>query len=677
LSQREIAMRSLCVMLLLVAVSGSGVRQASRVTPIQKVLQMMDELKAKAVEEKKAEISTFNEFTKFCKETLRAKGYAIKDSAAAIEQLEADIQKYDADVMVLGEEIKTLSKTTDDASYEKRRATEVNDKRNADYQKVHSDYVASIDDLAVGIVKLKKMMSASGAASAAASSLIQELAVVHFSARKVLTSFLAVASRTQVLEKSLQPEPAAFESQSDGIVDMMKELEDKLVEEKAECEKTEMQEQHGYDMLAQGLDQQIKKATEERSDKSSLMKKKEGASASAKGDLAETTNAKKEDEKYSVDLTAICEQKSADFEARQKLRAEELVAIDKAKSIISDQAVAGSGDKHLPSLVQRAASLVQLRSGNQEKQTQAVAASFLKLQARKLGSRILSMLSTRVSADPFVKVRKMIEDMITKLTEEAADEAEHKAFCDEELSSNLATRDEKTSEVEELSANIEEMTATSEKLSSHIATLRQEIIEIDSAVAKATNIRNAEKAKNTETVANAKQAIEAVSQATKVLKEFYEKAATATALVQRGPADDVPETFDKPFIGTGGEGGILGMLEVILSDFQRLEAETTEMEAANAKEYESFMADSSEDKESKHQSDLSKDSKRTKINHDIKLAKKAQKQTQAGLDAALEYYEKLKPSCVDAGVSYEDRVAQRENEIASLKEALKILEGEE
>merc|ERR1719162_1432119 len=115
---------------------------------------MMDELKAKAVEEKKAEIQTFNEFTKFCKETLRAKGYAIKDSAAAIEQLEADIQKYDADVMVLGEEIKSLSKTIDDASYEKRRATEVNDKRNADYQKVHSDYVASIDDLAVGIVKL-------------------------------------------------------------------------------------------------------------------------------------------------------------------------------------------------------------------------------------------------------------------------------------------------------------------------------------------------------------------------------------------------------------------------------------------------------------------------------------------------------------------------------------------
>jgi len=267
--------------------------------------------------------------------------------------------------------------------------------------------------------------------------------------------------------------------------------------------------------------------------------------------------------------------------------------------------------------------------------------------------------------------------MVTKLTEEANDEAEHKGFCDKELSTNQATRDEKTSAVEELSANIEEMTANSQKLSADIKRLREEISEIDAAVAKATEIRNEEKAKNTATIADAKQAIEAVSQATKVLKEFYEKASSATALMQRGPADDVPETFDKPFTGTGGEGGILGMLEVILSDFQRLEAETTEAEAANAQEYETFTADSAEDKESKHKSDLKKGSKQSKTNHDIKLAKKARKETQAQLDAALEYYEKLKPSCVDAGISYEDRVAQRENEIASLKEALNILEGEE
>ena len=41
--------------------------------------------------------------------------------------------------------------------------------------------------------------------------------------------------------------------------------------------------------------------------------------------------------------------------------------------------------------------------------------------------------------------------------------------------------------------------------------------------------------------------------------------------------------------------------------------------------------------------------------------------TQNELDVALAYYEKLKRSYVDAGVSYEDRVARRKKEIVSLQ----------
>jgi len=68
-----------------------------------------------------------------------------------------------------------------------------------------------------------------------------------------------------------------------------------------------------------------------------------------------------------------------------------------------------------------------------------------------------------------------------------------------------------------------------------------------------------------------------------------------------------------------------------------------------------------------------------KTNQEAALtAKKADLEgTQKELDAALAYYDKLKPSCVDAGVSYEDRVARRKEEIESLQEALRILNGED
>merc|ERR1719473_1872583 len=89
------------------------------------------------------------------------------------------------------------------------------------------------------------------------------------------------------------------------------------------------------------------------------------AKAEAEGALAQTTSDRDEDQKYLDEMLSLCTQKTSDFESRQKLRAEELDAINKAIEIISSGAVAGSGEKHLPSLIQiqavRGTSFGQLR----------------------------------------------------------------------------------------------------------------------------------------------------------------------------------------------------------------------------------------------------------------------------------------------------------------------------
>merc|ERR1719443_748984 len=119
------------------------------------------------------------------------------------------------------------------------------------------------------------------------------------------------------------------------------------------------------------------------------------------------------------------------------------------------------------------------------------------------------------------------------------------------------------------------------------------------------------------------------------------------------------------------------MIEVIQSDFARLESDTTAAEAQAAKEYEEFMGDSAVDKAQKS-ADLGHKSSK-KQNHEQALQEKQEdlEGTQKELDAALEYYDKLKPSCVDAGLSYEDRVARRKEEVESLQEAARILDGDE
>merc|ERR1719159_1895877 len=100
----------------------------------------------------------------------------------------------------------------------------------------------------------------------------------------------------------------------------------------------------------------------------------------------------------------------------------------------------------------------------------------------------------------------MIKDLIVRLMEEANEEAEHKGWCDTELSTNEQTRKEKTAAVETLHAEIDELKASIAKLTQEITDLTAEIAEIDKAVAEATAIREEEKATNEQTVKDSVEA---------------------------------------------------------------------------------------------------------------------------------------------------------------------------
>jgi len=644
--------------------------QQSTVTPVQKVIQLLNGMVEKGKKEKHEEQVQFAAYKQFCDDTTVEKQRAIKEANEMIEILQADIQKYEADAAQLAKEIAKHDEDISTWEGDFKAASKVREIEHTDYVATHKDYTESIDALDEGIATLKKQAHD---VKQAAASLMQISAsnIIPAESKKVIDAFLAQDPDDENLAVAA-PEANAYEFQAQGIVDMLTKLAGKFEDERTDLEKEETNARHAFEMLSQDLKAQIGQATSARTEKSEAKAKALQSSADAKGDLQDTTTTRDDDSKYLADLTATCEQKSSDFASRQQLRAEEIAAVEKAIEILSSGAVSGASEKHLPQLMQvKSSSLAQLRSVAQNPNQLRVAA-YLKGQASRINSRVLSALAMRVADDPFKKVKKMIKDLIVKLMEEANEEAEHKGWCDTELSTNEQTRKEKTEAVETLHAEIDELEASIAKLTEEITDLTKAVAELDAAVAKATSVREEEKAKNTVTIKDSQDAQTAVAQALSVLKEFYAKAAEATSFVQQ------PEVFDEPYKGMGSEnGGVVGMIEVIQSDFARLESETSAAEAEAQKQYDEFMSDSSVDKAQKTKDIEHKSGKKQNHEQALQEAKTDLDGTQKELDAALAYYEKLKPSCVDAGESYEDRVARRKEEIESLQEALRILNGED
>jgi len=307
-------------------------------------------------------------------------------------------------------------------------------------------------------------------------------------------------------------------------------------------------------------------------------------------------------------------------------------------------------------------------------------AAYLLHESTRIGSRVLSMIAVRAKEDPFGKVKKMLRDLITRLEEQAGEEAQHKGWCDTELAENEKVRKTRTSSVDKMRSEIEELGAGINKASAEITQHTTAVVELDGNVAKETQIRQKDKADNEATIKDSKDAQTAVSRAVLVLKEFYATASEATAFTQKSfKATAAPAVFDDtPFKGMGGEsGGVIGMLEVIQSDFARLESDTTAAEVSQSQAHNKFMTESAVAKAQK-QSDIShKSTQRQRFEQQLADRQNDLVAEEKELDAANKYFDKLKPSCLDAGMSFKEREARRQEEIQSLQEALRILNGED
>merc|ERR1719355_529924 len=606
----------------------------------------------------------FEEYAKFCDDESVEKDYAIKDSTEQVETLTATITDATGGIASATAAVQDLSTKISDTESELSTASALRKQENESFKKTEGELLTTVGELTGATTALKKSLALVQLRGGRVGQQEQDAlaAVVAGLGQIVEASFVAPEQRRKI--QALLEERADAEEQfefrahsmdSNAIVETLTEMEDKASESLTDARKREGEAAQSHALLKQGLESETasmkKELSENTNRKASLGEKLAGA----QGDLVITQKSLAEDTAYLKDLKRDCQTRAREFEVETKDNNAELTALGKAKAILLKKFAFVQTTAKVHAL-----SKVQARDDEDSKSR---ALRSIEQLGRKLHSTALVSLAYRAASDPFGKIRSMIENMIAKLLQEAAEEATQKAFCDTEIGESTKSKDEKQGKLDKVNSRLEKAESTIASLTDQITTLSKEVAESDAALAEATALRTKEKTTFTAVEKDLSESQEACAAATEVLREYYEGA----SFIQTGQKAKIQADEQ------GDGSGILGMLEVAESDFAQGLAEARTVEGTAQSEYDKMKDEATMLKATKTMEIKGKQSEVKSLKVTVTDLSSDKDALTGELDAVLAYLDKLKPQCEVKVPSYAERKAAREQEIEGLKNALEVL----
>jgi len=669
------------------------------VNPLSKTIQLLDSLSAKITAEGEEEAKAYKEYVAWCDDASANLKYEIKTGEAKKEELTAAISKASADIEASNDKIEDLAGSIANDDKELKEASAVRAKENADFAASEAELVDAIDTLDRAVMVLEKEMKKNPAALAQVNAatnvnkMIKSLGAVIDAAAFPVTDQKKLAALVQARQGADSdddelgaPAAAVYKSHSSGIFDVLEDMKEKAEGQLSDLRKAESSAKHNFDMLKQSLTDQIEADTKDSDEEKANKAATQEAKATAEGDLVETSKDLENDKGALATAGTTCMSIAADHEATMKSRAEELEALAKAKSVLSETS---SG------AVEQSYSFFQIAhqtsSGLQTRLDLAnlEIVSLIKKLAKENHSTALAQLASRIAAtvrygaaagqDPFAKVKELIADMITKLESEANSESNEKDYCDGELAKTKAKKEELNGEISKLTSKMDRAAAASAGLKSDVKELQSELSKLAQSQAEMDNIRRESHSDYVKAKKDLELGLEGVRKALGVLRDYYGGAASASMLQNNGEFDAMMQqpAMPKKHEKSGGAGGsIISMLEVVESDFAK-DLATEETQETDAEvEYQKTTQTNKVTKQIKEQDVKYKTKEFKSLDKTVSELSGDKETAGTELSAVLEYDAKIKERCIAKPETYETRKARRESEVAGLKEALSILEGE-
>jgi len=645
--------------------------------PLGEVVSLMHELSTKVTADGEAEEKAYKEYFEWCDDVSKNKNNEITTAKASKGKLEASIQELTANIEAAESKIGSLAGEISTDSADLKAATYIREKEAADYASSEKEVSDMVDTLGRAVTILEREMQKNPAALAQvtdsglsgvlqAMNTLLDAASFPISDKQKLVAMVQSQQSSEDEDAELgAPAAATYKTHSSGIFDVLEDMKEKAESQLAELRKAENTNSHNFKMLKQSLEDGLaadnKDMTQQKGSKAAAEEEK----GVAEGDLSVTNEELKSSNDALSEANSHCMTVAADHEATVNARNNELKVIAKAVEILQESTGGAVGQTY---------SFIQLETRADLARSEVLV--LVKKLARQYHSSALAQLASRVSvvmkygsgsSDPFGKIKGLIQDMITKLENEASNEATEKAYCDEELAKTEAKKQELNSEIEALTTKIDRAAAKSASLKKQVAELNAELATLSEEQKSRENWRQDENSAYTQAKADLEQGLGGVRKALNLLREYYGGAA---ALVQQPAAPEQHEA------SAGAGQSIIGILEVVESDFADNLSKVESEEAGAVSTYEANTQENKILTAEKSQDVKYKTAEFTTLDKAISEHASDRVTSNTELSAVMEYYGQLKGRCIAKPETYEERSGRRNAEIAGLKEALSILENE-
>lgn len=621
--------------------------------PVSRVIELLKNMQTELEQDQKNDEEIYDKVACWCKKNNREKTQSIKEARAAIKQLTAKIESLTAQTSRLTTEIADLNKEIGSNRQALDKAQTLRTKQLAEFNAEDKDLVQSIQSLKSAIVVLSKHHP---------SSLIQEEPLFRLAAmldKKLENPDLDIAPSERRKLKAFIQAPS-YNSQSGEIFGILKNMAENFEANLSNAQKEELENAKAFEELKAAKLAEIQAAQEQVDAKSVENANAQQANAEAKNSREDTEESLSADEKFLLALQEKCRTTDEEWAARQKTRQDEVTAISQAISVLSSDDVRDNFTKTY--------NFLQV----DKKSERTKAAELLSKVAIEHKNPKLAQLAMSARLDAFKKVKLAIDEMITALNEEKADEVRHKDWCVDKLNTNRNNleqterdRQDEAAHIDQLNANIKTLTTLYNKLDQESKTLRTE-------KKRAGEDREKENSEFQVVLKEQRDAQRTLNRAASFLKRFYEKQELGEVVLTQ--VHDAPKGFETYKNNEGGNTAIAMILKIV-NDTKAMETELVHDEEESQKGYETYVQATNQSLAEKENQMIDTDADRAQAKRELTEAET----THAGLVKELQQLgdEKadLHKSCDFVLKNFDIRQKARDEEIEALRQAKSILSG--